>query len=119
MFDLRSYPGLKRAAPAFALTEKELTESLDQFNPVARLDVLAKARIPVMIIHGDVDKVVPLKENSGSLVDRFKQNGAEDIVKLIVVEGQGHNVWPGFFRSQELVDFAIERANAGARDSNQ
>ena len=36
------------------------------------------------------------------------------LVKLIVLEGQGHNYFEGFFRSQELVDFAIARARAGA-----
>jgi hypothetical protein len=34
-------------------------------------------------------------------------------VKLIVAKGQGHNFWEGFFRCQELVDFAIARAKAG------
>ena len=36
------------------------------------------------------------------------------LVKLIVLEGQGHNYFEGFFHSQELVDFAIARTRAGA-----
>jgi hypothetical protein len=35
-------------------------------------------------------------------------------VTLIVAKGQGHNLWEGFFRCQGLIDFAIERARAGA-----
>jgi hypothetical protein len=44
---------------------------------------------------------------------RYKAEGAEDLVKLIVANGQGHNFWEGFFRCEELVDFAIARAKAG------
>jgi hypothetical protein len=36
-------------------------------------------------------------------------------VKLIVLEGQGHNFFEGFFRSQPLVDFAIAKAKEGAK----
>jgi len=114
VFDLSSYPGLQRAASAYNLTPQELEASLDQHNPVAKIDVLAKAQVPVFIIHGDVDTVVPLKENSAALRDRYRQAGAEDLVTLIVAEGQGHNYWPGFFRCRELIDFAIRRARSGS-----
>jgi pimeloyl-ACP methyl ester carboxylesterase len=67
------------------------------------------------MIHGDVDEVVPLKENSAALVESYKANDAAAQVELVVVEGQGHNFWPGYFRSQELVDFAIERARVGSQ----
>jgi hypothetical protein len=68
--------------------------------------------IPVYIIHGDDDKVVPIKENSEALVQRYQQVGAADSVKLIVAKGQGHNFWEGFFRCPELVDFAVQQAKA-------
>jgi pimeloyl-ACP methyl ester carboxylesterase len=115
VFDFRTYPGVAKAAPAYGLTPAELEVRLDEFNPIARAGVLARARMPVALIHGDVDKVVPLQENSGELVRRYKEAGAESLVKLIVLEGQGHNFFEGFFHSQELVDFAIARARAGAR----
>ncbi len=113
VFDLRTYPGLNRAAPAYGLKSDELEAALDEHNPIAKIDVLAKAKVPVFIIHGDIDKVVPLKENSATLVERYKQAKAGDLVKLMVVEGQGHNYFPGFFRCQQLVDFAIQRAKFG------
>ena len=69
----------------------------------------------MVIIHGDVDTVVPLKENSAEFVRQYKEADEESLVKLIIVEGQGHNFFEGFFHSQELVDFAIARARAGAR----
>jgi alpha-beta hydrolase superfamily lysophospholipase len=115
VFDLLSYPGLARAAPAYTLTVEELESGSRKYNPIARADVLATAKVPVCIIHGDDDKVVPLKENSAALVERYEQAGAADSVTLIVAEGQGHNFWEGFFRCQKLVDFAVERAKDGAK----
>lgn len=114
VFDLRTYPGLDKAAPAYGLTPAELGGRLGEFNPIERVGALAKAHVPAFIIHGDVDKVVPLKENSAEFVSRYKAAGAGDNVTLVVAEGQGHNFWEGFFRCQGLVDFAIARARAGA-----
>jgi pimeloyl-ACP methyl ester carboxylesterase len=113
VFDLRTYPGLDKAAPAFGLTAEQLKARLAEFNPIDRVGVLASRHIPVLIIHGDIDKVVPLKENSAELLTRYKAAGAGDDVSLIVAKGQGHNFWEGFFRCQPLVDFAIARARAG------
>jgi 6-phosphogluconolactonase len=113
VFDLRSYPGLAKAAPAYGLTAKELEERLGEFNPIERVGLLAKARVPALLIHGDEDRVVPLKENSAEFAARYKAEGAEGLVKLIVAKGQGHNYWVGFFRCQELIDFTVARARAG------
>jgi 6-phosphogluconolactonase len=113
VFDLRCFPGLVNAAPAYGLTAKELEARLGDLNPIERVGVLAKARLPALLIHGDEDKVVPLKENSAEFAARYKAEGAEGAVKLIVAKGQGHNYWEGFFRCQELVDFAIAQALAG------
>ena len=114
VFDFRSYPGLAQAAPAYQLSAAELTARQREFNPIERLAPLAQARVPAFFIHGDVDTVVPLKQNSAEFVARYQAAGAADAVKLIVAKGQGHNMWEGFFHCQELVDFAIDRARAGA-----
>ncbi len=114
VFDVRSYPGLDRAAPAYKLTPAELETQLDQLNPIAKAGTLAKARIPVYIIHGDEDKVVPLEVNSAALASAYRDAGADEALTLNVVAGQGHNFWEGFFRCRELIDFAIARARAGA-----
>lgn len=113
VFDLRSYPGLTRAASAYGLSPQQLESALDQHNPIAKIDVLAKAKVPVFIIHGDVDKVVPLKDNSATLAERYRLAQAGNMVELVVAAGQGHNFWPGFFHCQGLVDFAIQQAKAG------
>lgn len=114
VFDLRTYPGLQRAAPAYGLEVSELEQSLQINNPISQSGQLAKAKIPVCIIHGDADKVVPLKENSATLAEIYTQAGHQDQIELVIPKGQGHNHWTGFFHCQNLVNFAIERAYAGA-----
>lgn len=115
VFDFRSYPGLAQAAPAYGLSEEELKSQINDYNPILRASVLAQAKIPVCIIHGDDDRVVPLKENSAALQAAYKTADAEAAMQLIVAEGQGHNYWEGFFRCPELVEFAIKQAKAGAK----
>lgn len=109
--DLASYPGVERAAGAFELKPAELKGRLKQFNPIDRLEGLAKAKVPLFAIHGDVDKVVPLEANSGRVKERYAALGGT--MTLIVPPQQGHNMWPGFFRCRELVDFVLAHAGVG------
>lgn len=106
--NLASYPGLEKAAPAFNLTTEELQQQLSHHNPVDQLTPLAKAGIPLFAIHGDVDTLVPLEDNSKLMHDRYTALGGT--MQLIVPPGQGHNMWSGFFQSQELVDFVKTHA---------
>ena len=69
--DIASYPGVERAAGAFVLKPTELREKLKQFNPVDRLEGLAKSKVPLFAIHGDIDKVVPLEANSGRVKEGY------------------------------------------------
>lgn len=110
VYDLRSYPALSKAAPAYGLSESELSSRLNEFNPIARAGVLAKAKLPVYIIHGDEDKVVPLEANSAALASLYRAAGNESAITVNVVKGQGHNFWEGFFQCQELVDFVVKVA---------
>lgn len=114
VYDFRTYPGIAKAAEAYGVDAAGLEARAAEWNPVSRLDVLARAGIPVALIHGDDDRVVPLKENSLELVRRYREEGRASLVKLITLEGQGHNFFEGFFRSRELVDHAIARARAGS-----
>lgn len=113
VFDLRSYPALQAAAPAYELTPEALESQLKQHNPIDKVSILAKAKIPVCLIHGDQDAVVPLKVNSAEFKARYTAKGQGDLVELIVAKGQGHNYWEGFFRCRELIDFSINSAKAG------
>ena len=60
-----------------------------ELNPVDRLAPLAKARIPLLLVYGDSDKVVPHAENSALVYDRYKALGGP--VERIVKPGQGHH----------------------------
>jgi len=106
--DISSYPGVERAAVAYGLTPAELTRSLPLHNPIGRLEELAKAKVPIFHIHGDADRVVPLEKNSGLLATRYRELGGT--IELQVAAGQGHNMWPGFFHCEELVDFILQHA---------
>ena len=106
--NLSSYPGIDKACGAYGITAAQLTDKLKENNPIDRLEPLAKAKVPLFHIHGDVDTVVPLELNSGELAARYKKLGGT--ITLNVIKGQGHNMWEGWFQNQELVDFVIAQA---------
>lgn len=108
--DMSSWPGLKRAAPAYGLKEDELAAVLSQHNPVDRLQPLADAGIPILHIHGDSDKPAPLEKNSGELARRYRELGGS--IQLVVVPGRGHEEAPEIFQCQQVVDFVIRNARS-------
>ena len=115
VYDFTTYPGVNRAAAAYGLSAEELLAQQDRLNPIKRASALAKAKIPVFIIHGTDDKVVPLAANSAALEEVYADNDASDLIHVIKSEGQGHSFWPGFFTCQELVDFLIEKSKQGSQ----
>lgn len=106
--NLASWP-LQRSKDAtladFAMSEAELVASLDRHNPVDHLGGLLEHRVPVFIVHGDSDVVVPYADNSGLLKRRYEAGGGSVVVKL--VPGEGHKVSPSFFECRELVEFVL------------
>ncbi|MEQ9411295.1 MAG: sulfatase-like hydrolase/transferase [Fuerstiella sp.] len=110
VYDFTTYPGLDRAATAYGLSAGQLKAEQKQLNPIRRANVLAEARIPVFIIHGTDDTVVPLEANSAELQRLYEQHDAGELITVLRAEGQGHSFWPGFFHCQELVDFLIKTA---------
>ena len=106
--NIASYPGLPRACRAYGLTAEQLQAQLAKHNPIDRLAPLAKAKVPIFHIHGDMDRVVPLDKNSAIVKQRYDALGGP--MTLEVVKGQGHNMWVGWFQSQALVDFLIKHA---------
>ena len=106
--DLSSYPGVDRAASAYEISSDELQANLDHHNPIPRLKKLAENRVPIHFLQGDSDTVVPLEPNSMALANMYWSHGGP--MTLDVFGGQGHNMWPGWFQNQELVDFLIENS---------
>jgi alpha-beta hydrolase superfamily lysophospholipase len=60
-----------------------------KLNPVDNLAPLARAKIPLLLVYGDKDTVVPQAENSELVYDRYQALGgpAERVVK----PGQDHH----------------------------
>ncbi|MBX3422112.1 MAG: prolyl oligopeptidase family serine peptidase [Pirellulaceae bacterium] len=112
VFDLRSYPGLHQAAAAYGLTPPELQDKLVEYNPISHVHKMAAAAVPVYLVHGAIDHVVPLEPNSLAVQELYQQAGQAQAIQLEVIQDQGHNYWPGFFRCQGLVDFVVERAGS-------
>ena len=106
--NLVSYPGLAKAAPAYGLTAAQLETALAEHNPIDRLAPLARARIPLLMILGDIDTLVPLEDNSLEVRTRYFALGGQ--CRVIIARGQGHNRWAGFFQNEEVTDFVIEHA---------
>lgn len=114
VYDYTSYPGLARAASAYGLTPAQLDAQQPQLNPVKRMAELADSEIPVYIIHGTIDKVVPIERNSEQLEIAYRDAGRADLVTLQRASDQGHNFWRGFFECQPLVSFLIDNAKQAA-----
>lgn len=58
-------------------------------GPLARLGPLAKAGVPIFVVAGGADKVVPFPENSAILEERYGELGGDFTV--IVKAGAGHH----------------------------
>jgi pimeloyl-ACP methyl ester carboxylesterase len=108
--DLLSWPGLPQACSAYGLSTADLETHLAEHNPIDRLSPLAKAGVPILHVHGDSDKLVPVEKNSGELARRYRAMGGQ--VQLIVISGKGHQVCDEFFHCQELVDFVVVNCNS-------
>lgn len=114
--DLKSWPGGKGKGPgspadwqkcqeAYELNEKKLT-AWDK-NPVDTIPVLAKAGIPILIIAGDADEVVPIEENSDVIFKKCKELGGD--IAMFVKRGCEHH--PHSLRDPSLpVDFILRHS---------
>jgi fermentation-respiration switch protein FrsA (DUF1100 family) len=115
--DFTSYPGLAATAKAYGLTSEELSAKIKEHNPIERLAPLAKARVPIMHLHGDKDTLVPLPRNSGELIQRYQALGGPG--ELMVVPGKGHAEIAEFFESEKLLEFFLQHGKATATPVNK
>lgn len=80
-------------------------------NPVDNLAPLAKAKLPLLLVYGDSDKVVPHKENSEIVYERYQALGGP--VQRIVKAGGDHHPH-GLPDPQPIIEF-FEKAWASRR----
>lgn len=110
--NLASYPGMKSAAGKYGMPLEQFTRELKNHNPIDRLAPLAKAKVPIYHNTGDVDTLVPGRDNSFLLAERYKALGGD--ITVTVFKGQGHNYWTGFFEDKAMAAFIIRHAKKAA-----
>ncbi|WDE99387.1 GDSL-type esterase/lipase family protein [Lentisphaera profundi] len=71
---------------AYGFTEEQALAY--KFNPIDNLKALAKAKIPILHVVGDADKVVPVAENTAIAELRYKKMGGT--FEVIHKPGIGH-----------------------------
>ena len=109
--NLRSWPmkwSLVATLRDFGMDEKTFIQKLGEHNPINHLAGMAKAKVPIFIVHGDSDKVVPLEENSGVVESRYRELGGK--VDVEIATGAGHQVIDAFFKSKNLIEFLIKHS---------
>jgi len=106
--NLASYPGLVTASASYGITAAMLSAQLEKHNPIDRLASLAKADVPVFLLHGDSDQIVPHDKNSALLKDRYESLGGQATLEIIA--GGGHDCQPHWFTNQNMIDFLTRRA---------
>jgi hypothetical protein len=98
LLDMRSLAVMKAAptpADGFkALLKKYPSFSADAFsdvplNALDQLEKIAASRIPILLVAGDADEVVPYEENGAILARRYPQCGGE--IEVILKPGCGHH----------------------------
>ena len=116
-YDLRAYPGIDKAAEAYGLSATELAIQEPNLNPIHKASVLAAAKLPVFMLHGDSDTVVPIEPNSRRVKDVYQQAGADELAELVVIQGGKHDFDERWFRNQAMVDFLIRVSKQSAQSN--
>ena len=112
VLNLRSWPmtrNLSSTLADFEMDQDTFLKTVDLHNPIHQLEGLAQAKVPLFMVHGDSDRIVPLEENTEIVINRYTKLGGEAKVK--VVPGKGHQVGDDFFKSKELTEFIIQHSN--------
>ena len=74
-------------------------------NPIKHMENIAKHKVPILIVVGDADEVVPVAENTALLENRLKELGWE--MEVIHKAGVGHH--PHSLKDPKpIVDFILE-----------
>jgi Lysophospholipase len=116
VLDIRSWPGgmgkgegAKRewieALEAYGLDEDSVIDF--KGNPLDKIDIIVEAGIPVIIVAGDSDTVVPMEENCAILAASMEKLGGN--VKMIVKKGIGHHPH-SLDDPSEIVSFIMRNA---------
>ncbi len=120
--DIKSWPGglgegkgskadWELCLSVYGLDEKSVLEF--KGNPIDKLKPIADAQIPLLNICGDADDVVPMKENTDILAERYRALGGS--IEVIAKEGVGHHPH-SLVDPTPIVDFILANTDPFARD---
>jgi pimeloyl-ACP methyl ester carboxylesterase len=98
VMDIKSWPGGKgsgKCSPheweeclnCYGLNEETVKNFKE--NPIDKAEYIAEQKIPVIIVAGDSDELVPYDENGRLFAEAYKKKG--DSIKIILKPGIGHH----------------------------
>jgi len=115
--DIKSWPGglgKGKGAPreweeclaVYGLTEKSAASF--QGNPIDGLEELARRHVPVILVVGEEDEVVPVKENADVFAERYAALGGKvDVIRKPGMKHHPHSLSD----PTPLVEFALKALN--------
>jgi predicted esterase len=71
----------------YKMSQDQLLHSIKAYNPIDQLKPLADAQVPIFLVHGTDDNLVPLSENSELVVENYQSLGGT--VQLDRLPGMG------------------------------
>ncbi|BBI35856.1 alpha/beta hydrolase family protein [Cohnella abietis] len=114
--DIRSWPGgFGKAVRAdkewqeclahYGLTEETVKDF--KGNPLDKIDQVAKALIPIIIVYGDADTAAIYSENAEILINSYRERGG---LINVIVKPEGEHHPHSLEDPTPVVDFLIEKA---------
>jgi len=99
VLDFKSWPGGKGKGKGSPADWKKLLQDYHfeseaealayKRNPIDNLEPLAKAKVPLFLLCGDADDVVPYEENGAIVKERYEKLGGP--VTVLIKKGMGHH----------------------------
>lgn len=95
--DIKSWPGglqsgmgsaedWQKCLAAYKFTEEEAKEYAQ--NPINKVQPLIENQIPLLVVAGDQDRIVPYSENGQLIVEQYEEQDGN--VKVIIKKNEGH-----------------------------
>ncbi|MEK6478658.1 prolyl oligopeptidase family serine peptidase [Catalinimonas sp. 4WD22] len=111
--DIKSWPGgkmsgrgseedWKQCLEAYGLSEEEALNF--QHNPIDHIEPIVEADIPLFMVSGNQDKVVPYEENGALIVKAYEEGKGK--VKVVMKDGVGHV--HGLDDARPIVNFILK-----------
>ena len=107
--NLLSWPLKNKPLPVlddYAMSQDQLLHSIKAYNPIDQLKPLAEAQVPMFLLHGSHDELVPSHENSDLLFCNYQAHGGS--VKMDRLEGLGHDDSAAFLENQNMLQFLLQ-----------